>query len=224
MSAIVITGAAGGIGSALARAMATYDHKLTLADVAGLVLPATAAAACYSRADVTCPKQMRGVAADTVRSYGCIDIWFHCAGKGQNRRALDLDEADLMRMMQINAWGTLNAVQAVMPHFRRQRHGTFLAVSSALTEDIAWRSPHRSAYAASKLAMEALLLAVRQDVREIPTIRFEFLRLPGVDTDFARNADYFEPGAVSSSPKLLSAEEAADLLIAASDDLVMAAA
>jgi NAD(P)-dependent dehydrogenase (short-subunit alcohol dehydrogenase family) len=207
---IVITGAASGIGAACVRAL-TDDCNLTLSDVRVIS---------YTRhpfllTDVCGVHGMRQLANFAIEKYGSIDAWIHCAGRGINRRTFELNPSDMIEMFHVNSIGTLNALQACVPHFRRAGRGCFLAVSSALVGEPA-RSPHRSAYTVSKAAMEMMLDIAQEEciAQKYSDIHISFLRLPGVDTNFSRAALHAAPGAVSSSPTLLTADEAASLLVA----------
>jgi NAD(P)-dependent dehydrogenase (short-subunit alcohol dehydrogenase family) len=127
----------------------------------------------------------------------------------------------MIEMFSVNTIGALNALQACVPHFRRAGRGCFLAVSSALVGEPA-RSPHRSAYTVSKAAMEMMLRIAQEEciAQKYPDIHISFLRLPGVGTNFSRDALHAAPGAASSSATLLTADEAASLLVAMLNDLV----
>lgn len=195
---IVITGAAGGIGSALAAALT--GHNLTLADL---------------ECDVRDPQAMTRLADTAFGAFGGIDLWLHCAGRGINRNPMATTGEDLAAMVEINAGGVLHAMQACLPYFKAAGRGRFLAISSALVGDL-HRSPHRFAYTASKAVMEAVVdLFDAQETVGFRNISLEWIRLPGVATSFAANALHATPSGVSSSPSLLIPEDAARLLLAA---------
>lgn len=190
---LVITGASGGIGAALARRLGEQGMKLVLAarresqlrDVERDATARGAAGTCVFPADVTRREdvlRLRDVAIDT---FGHIDVWVNNAGRGITRNVLDLTDGELDEMMAVNVKSALYGIQAVVPHFVKRGHGQIVNVSSFLG-----RVPvasFRSAYSAAKAALNSLTTNLRMDLREHPDIHITLV-MPGlVTTEFARN-------------------------------------
>ena len=190
---VVITGASGGIGAALARRLAEKGMKLVLAarreaqlrEVERDVKARGAAATCVFPADVTHREdvlRLRDVAMD---AFGHIDVWVNNAGRGITRDVLDLTDGELDEMIAVNVKSALYGIQAVVPHFIKRGRGQIVNVSSFLG-----RVPvagFRSAYSAAKAALNSLTTNLRMDLRDHPDIHVTLV-MPGlVTTEFARN-------------------------------------
>ena len=186
---IVITGASTGIGEALARLCAKRGAKLVitarrepeLAAVANSIGAKHVVADAASRADT---ERVRDAA---LEAYGALDVWVANAGRGISRAVGDLTDADIDDMMQTNFKSVLYGIQAVLPRFKETKRGHMIAVSSMLGRiPIA---PIRSAYSASKAAVNSIMTSLRLDLRtEFPDIHVTTV-MPGVvSTDFGKNA------------------------------------
>jgi short-subunit dehydrogenase len=190
---IVITGASGGIGAALARRLADDGARLVLAarreaalrEVARQAKDRGAAGTCVFTADVTHREdvlRLRDIAIDT---FGHIDVWVNNAGRGIARSVLDLTDGEIDEMMAVNVKSALYGIQAIVPHFIKRGRGQIVNVSSFLA-----RIPiasFRSAYSAAKAALNSLTTNLRMDLRDYPDIHVTLV-MPGlVTTDFARN-------------------------------------
>lgn len=188
---IVITGASSGIGAALAHRLEAQGHNLVLGARRRELLEEVAGAAgdravslvtdVTRRADV---ERLRDAALD---AFGHVDVWVNNAGRGISRQPLELTDADVDEMMDVNFRSALYGMQAIVPHFKERGAGHVINVSSFLG-----RVPlvtFRSAYNAAKAALNALTANVRMELREdFPDIHVSLV-MPGVvATDFHRNA------------------------------------
>ena len=108
----IVTGAASGIGRAIARLFARNGATVVVADVTEAVLeggdPTVAlirnegGAAIFRQTDVSDAAAVEGLVADTVRINGRLDVVVNNACIRHPRRLTDLDEADWDRMMAVN--------------------------------------------------------------------------------------------------------------------------
>ena len=188
---IVITGASSGIGAALAeevghrgaRVVLAARRKAELAEVASRCgLDAMAVVADVTRrADVD---KLRDLA---IEKFGGIDVWVNNAGVAIWRAPSQLTDEDIDEMIRINVKSALYGMQAVLPHFKKKRRGHLIDVSSGLSRFPF--APNRSAYSASKAALNMLHASLRGELAvEFPEIKTTLV-LPGVvATDFGRNA------------------------------------
>ena len=115
----LITGAAGGLGSACAAVLAEAGARLALNDVDADRLAAQArvlrdagAEAIPVAADLSSPEAGRRLVDQTVADLGRLDILVACAGIMQTKPLLDLSEADWRRMIDVNLSGVFWLVQA----------------------------------------------------------------------------------------------------------------
>lgn len=171
--AIIITGAAGGLGRQYAVRFAKEGARLTIADVqdtAGTaeLCRAEGAEVLPLRVDVSSEEEMNGMARQTAEQYGRIDGLLNNAGMMRGlsvRSILDVDMETWDRVFAVNARGTFLGVRAVYPYMREQRSGTIVNVSSGSTLRIARApddlNPH---YVASKSAITGITRAVAREL------------------------------------------------------------
>ena len=193
---IVITGASGGIGAAIARQCAGRGDKVVLA-ARRLVELKQVAAECGNDAlavvtDVTRRADVEHLRNEALRVFSQVDVWINNAGRALSRQVLDLTDEDFDLMMAINTKSALYGIQAIVPYFKEHAVGHLINVSSALGR-IPFAS-YRSAYSASKAALNSLTANLRMDLRAAyPNIHISVVMPPMVSSDFARNALYGTP-------------------------------
>lgn len=90
-------------------------------------------------------------------------MWVNNAGRGISRMVSELTDEDFDEMMQVNVKSVLYGMQAALPHFRTRGQGHIINVSSMLGR--VPFAPIRSAYSASKHAMNALTANLRMELR-----------------------------------------------------------
>lgn len=159
MRTAVITGGAGGLGRALGAALIARGWHCMALDrtTDGLTPgPQLTAIAC----DLTDPAQ-RLAAVDRVLAAGGVDLLIHAAGITHIGALEDQTEAALRRVMEINFFAAAALSRALLQPLRARR-GTHLALSS-----VAGFAPlyHRTAYAASKHALEGFFASLRSEER-----------------------------------------------------------
>ena len=212
---IVITGASGGIGAALAQELGRKGHKLVLAarreDRLEAVAGEFGARALAVPTDMTRREDAIRLRDAALATFGQVDGWINNAGRGITRKVLDLTDEDVDAMISINLKSALYGIQAIVPHFQSRGRGVLVNVSSFLG-----RVPLasvRSAYSAAKAALNSLTANLRMDLRvEYPDIHV-CLVMPGmVATDFARNSgDAAIPAAAAAHGSQTADEVAAQI-------------
>jgi NADP-dependent 3-hydroxy acid dehydrogenase YdfG len=189
---IVITGASAGIGAALAETAAKRGAR-------GVVLAARRVAELSAVAeklgnvalvvptDVTRRADNELLRDRALAKFGAIDVWVNNAGRGISRMVSQLSDADIDDMMTVNVKSVLYGIQAVLPHMKERKRGHIITVSSGLSRFPF--APQRSAYSASKAAVNLLMASLRVELRdEFPEIHTTTV-LPGVvATEFGVNA------------------------------------
>ena len=188
---VVITGASGGIGAALARLLGTEGHQVVLAARRENELKEAARHAGSEAtpvvADVTSRADVQRIKDTALETFGRVDVWINNVGRGISRPVLDLTDDDVDQMMSVNLKSALYGMQVIVPYFQQQGRGHLINVSSFLG-----RVPLvtiRSIYSAAKAALNVLTANVRMDLREkYPNIHVSLV-MPGmVLTDFGKNA------------------------------------
>ncbi|PJJ58337.1 2,3-dihydro-2,3-dihydroxybenzoate dehydrogenase [Mumia flava] len=158
-SSTLITGAAGGIGRAVARRVLAAGGRVALLDSDHEQLERVAAELGAGDRVATLPTDVtdaeavqRSLAAATAR-FGTVDHAVCAAGVLRPATVLDGSPADWEHHLQVNATGTFHTLRAVVPPMIDRRRGAVVVVGSNAAQ-----VPRRSmaAYAASKAAAAAL--------------------------------------------------------------------
>src|ERR1019366_6634580 len=124
---VVITGASGGTGAALAELLAARNMRVVLVarrEGALHAVPARGGAnAVAVVGDVTERDQVRRVVAATLARHGTIDVWVNNVGQGISRPPTQLTDDDIDAMMRVNVKSALYGMQEVLPHFTSRNAG-----------------------------------------------------------------------------------------------------
>ena len=158
---VVITGAAGGIGQATARAFAQAGARLVLVDRdAGAGAEITDAIrreggeARFLAADVTRSAEVQAYVTAALDAYGRIDCFFNNAGiEGKVAPTAEYDEAVFDAVLAVNVKGVFLGLRHVLPVMLRQKAGA--VVNTASVAGLVG-TPGMPAYVASKHAVIGL--------------------------------------------------------------------
>lgn len=153
---VVINGAGGALGSALASRFANEpDTDLVLSDVSQASLDATVAALPGDRgavetqlADVSDYAQVEAVIARATDAFGRVDVLISNAGVlSPNGRIHNLATDDWERAFRVNVLGGVHAIKAVVPVMRAQRAGS-IVLTASVSGMTAWS--HAGPYCVTK--------------------------------------------------------------------------
>jgi NAD(P)-dependent dehydrogenase (short-subunit alcohol dehydrogenase family) len=168
MRSWIITGCSTGIGRAVAtHVLAIGDRAAVTArrpsDVADIV------AAHPDRAialplDVADPAQVTAAVTQAEARFGAIDVLVNNAGYGYVASIEEGDEAEIKAMYEVNLFGALRMMRAVLPGMRARRQGRIIQISS-LAGRIS--NPATGHYSGSKFALEAVSEALSREVEEL---------------------------------------------------------
>ena len=132
--AALVTGAARGIGAAIARRFVAEGAHVMLADVDQTAVQALAAdlgeSALAVSLDVTDAEDWRAAVDALTEAAGGVDILVNNAGLYARERLQDIGEADWDRIMAVNAKGPFLGVQAVFASMRSRGGGSIVNISS----------------------------------------------------------------------------------------------
>jgi meso-butanediol dehydrogenase/(S,S)-butanediol dehydrogenase/diacetyl reductase len=161
----LVTGAAGGIGRAIACALAAAGHVLAIADLDQAGLDATAAAAgtrCEQLVlDVTDAAAVTDAVGRVGERLGVPHVVVNAAGISTMAQLVDVSEADWDAMMAVNAKGTFLVMRAVLPAMIARRAGSIVNIASVAGIEGAELLSH---YSASKFAVVGLTQAAAKEV------------------------------------------------------------
>jgi meso-butanediol dehydrogenase/(S,S)-butanediol dehydrogenase/diacetyl reductase len=115
---VVVTGGAGGIGSAACSAIAAEGGKVVVADLDGDAAKAVAeeikadgGSATSIGVDVTDRAQVRAMVQAAVEAFGALNVIFNNAGMNRPRSFMDVDEANFDEIVRVNTWGVIVCTQ-----------------------------------------------------------------------------------------------------------------
>jgi 3-oxoacyl-[acyl-carrier protein] reductase len=133
----LVTGAARGIGRAIALRLADDGADLALFDMAPPEDTATAVRAKGRRAivipgDVTRADDARGAIEKTIAELGKLDVLVNNAGITRDGLLMRMGEADWDLVLDVNLKGTFLFCQAVVRHFLKQRSGRIISIASVV--------------------------------------------------------------------------------------------
>jgi len=193
-SAAAVTGAASGIGRALALELAARGCDLALADrdEAGLQTVAAEINRTHSRkvtahrVDVSEPQQIADFAQAATSAHPGLNIVVNNAGVALLGQFNEIDQAQMDWLMNINFWGVVHATRAFLPHLARQREAHIVNLSS-IFGIIA--PPGQTAYAAAKFAVRGFSESLRHELQMAASpIRLSVVHPGGVSTNIVRNS------------------------------------
>ncbi len=131
---VVVTGAASGMGRAIARAAGGEGARLVLSDLDGDRLKTTAAELAgpvrHRRADVTDLAEIDAVFALAEREFGQVDGLVTCAGIITTRPVLEVTPEEWDRAFAVNAKGTFFTVQAALKRMLPRGQGRIVTIGS----------------------------------------------------------------------------------------------
>ena len=163
----LVTGGASGIGSGIARVLATAGALVAIGD-----LDAAAAAAAASRlpgpgAKLGVPLDVtdRGAADQAVtrieRELGPVSVLVNNAGISSVAPFLDISDQDWDRLMAVNLRGVLIMTQRVLPWMLRRRSGRIISISSMAGKE---GLPNLAHYCATKFGVIGLTQSLAKEV------------------------------------------------------------
>ncbi|NKZ03178.1 SDR family NAD(P)-dependent oxidoreductase [Actinomadura latina] len=161
---VLITGAARGIGAALAARLHERGARVALAGLEPGLLAAVAAdcgSAPWWTCDVTDRSRVEEVVNLAVQELGGLDVVVANAGVAAQMPIIGGDPSVLEQSLRVNVLGVYNTLRAAGPHISHER-GYALAVASLAA---AVHAPLLGAYSASKAAVEAMGNTLRAELR-----------------------------------------------------------
>ncbi|OUS27213.1 short-chain dehydrogenase [Gammaproteobacteria bacterium 45_16_T64] len=188
-----ITGAASGIGRALALELAQQGCHIALSDVDETGLAETASqAAAYGikvttqKLDVADREAVHAWADTVVNDHGKVNMIFNNAGVALGGTVAKTDYSDYEWIMNINMWGVVYGTKAFLPYIQESGEGHIVNISSIFG---IFAQPTQSAYNMSKFAVRGFTESLRQELDiSKDNVSATCVHPGGIKTNIAKNA------------------------------------
>jgi short-subunit dehydrogenase len=216
----IVTGASTGIGRETARLFARAGANVVLAarNAERLARVAQELQAYRGRSlavptDVTDSQAVEAMVKRAAEEFGSVDILLNNAGLGLYARLADGSMENVRYLFEVNVFGALNCIRAVVPYMKQQRRGQIINVSS-LAGRIA--APYEGAYAATKFALTAISDALRLELFDYGITVITVYPGP-IETPFRENAlkEMEMPAAASLVVRHIPAVRVAEAIVKA---------
>lgn len=193
-AAAAVTGAASGIGRALANELAARGCDLALADRDEAGLQAVAAeigraggrSLTTHRVDVGVPGEIEAFAQAAIAAHPALNILINNAGVALLGQFGEIDQAQMEWLVNINFWGVVHGCRAFLPQLSRQREAHIVNLSS-IFGIIA--PPGQTAYAAAKFAVRGFSESLRHELAVAGSpVRLSVVHPGGIATNIVRNS------------------------------------
>jgi NAD(P)-dependent dehydrogenase (short-subunit alcohol dehydrogenase family) len=188
-----VTGAASGIGRALAVAFAGEGCHVAISDVneAGLketaALIGSQAVRCSTHVvDVADRRQVARYAADAVKIHGAVHVLVNNAGVTLIDTLEEAGYADLEWILAINLWGVIYGCKEFLPYLRRQEEAHIVNISSV---NGIFTNPNNGAYCTAKFAVRGFTETLGQELAGT-SVRVSCVHPGGIRTNIVRNARF----------------------------------
>jgi NAD(P)-dependent dehydrogenase (short-subunit alcohol dehydrogenase family) len=198
----VVTGAAGGIGRAIAVSLARRGCHLALADIDDAALAHTAAEIRGNQAqdkvrvsrhhlDVSDRAAVSAFPTQVTAEHGGVDVLVNNAGVALGGTFVEVAERDFDWLLGINFWGVVQMTRAFLPLLQKSEEARLVNISSVFG---LIAPPGQTAYCASKFAVRGFSESLRHELAGTP-VGVTVVHPGGVATSIAKNARL--PGSLS---------------------------
>ena len=212
---VILTGAAGGIGTALAREFAGRGARLALCDLNAAALEALAGelGALHMVCDVTVESHIQALVAEVEARLGPVDIFFSNAGfsSGEPDHAASAPDRIWQASWEVHVMAHVYACRALLPAMRARGQGYLVQMASAagLLNQIGDAAYSTSKHAAVGFA-EALAISHGHEGLKVSVVCPQYVATPMLGYD--------DPAAAAPVPGLLSPEVTAQRVAEAMEE------
>lgn len=162
---VIVTGANNGIGLAMTRTLLQDGYRVAACDLAGENLHELEAAhperLLYTPCDVTVDEQVAALVGEVIRQWGQVDVLVNNACLALFRPFEEASLEDTRREFEVNYFGYIRMIRAVLPKMKAQGEGIIHNVSSGVGVT-GFAGIH--GYASTKGAIEALTRTLAQEL------------------------------------------------------------
>jgi NAD(P)-dependent dehydrogenase (short-subunit alcohol dehydrogenase family) len=187
----VVTGAASGIGRALAVELAGEGCHLAISDINPTGLADTATMIKNSgitvtthTVDVADREQVYEFAEDVVKDHHRVDIVINNAGTSLGGSLEEVSAEEFEWLMGINFWGVVHGSMAFLPLLKQQPEANLVNISSVHG---LFTNPGVGPYCSSKFAVKGFTQALCQEMKQTPVV-VSSVHPGGIRTNIVRNS------------------------------------
>lgn len=215
----LVTGAARGIGSAIAGRLATAGATVAIADLDPPAVPSSTVSLAL-KADISVSEDVTRMVNTVLGRLGQIDILVNNAGiVGPEAPVRDLSEADWDRVISTNLKGVFLCSRAVVPHMAKRKRGAIVSIASISGKE---GNANMAAYSVSKAGVICFTKALAKEVLD-DKIRVNCVAPALIETEMTLSLDperaailtskipmgrLGKPGEVAALVHFLASEEA----------------
>jgi short-subunit dehydrogenase len=184
---VVVTGASGGLGRAIAHSFARRGARVGLLarDREGLEEAASevrerGGEALVVPTDVAEADQVEAAAKAVEERFGAIDVWVNDAMSTVFARFLDVDPEEFKRATEVTYLGTVYGTMVALKRMTARDRGKIVQVGSALS----YRAiPLQAAYCGAKFAIRGITDSIRTELlHDHSKVEITMVQLPGMNT------------------------------------------
>ncbi|HBF38766.1 MAG TPA: oxidoreductase [Firmicutes bacterium] len=157
---VLITGCSSGIGKDLAARLSQNEYTV-VATARNLATVTNLPAALKLSLDVTDNQSIATAVHEVIERFGRIDVLINNAGYAVRSTVEEVPETQIHQMFDVNVFGVIRMVRAVVPFMRKAGSGQIINISSVAGKMVI---PISGPYCASKFALEALSDALRLEL------------------------------------------------------------
>ena len=191
--AAAVTGAASGIGRALAIELSARGCDLALADrdeaglqeIAAELARTTSRKISVHRVDIGERSEIAAFAAAAIAAHPSLNILVNNAGVALLGQFNEIDQAEIEWLFNINFWGVVHSTRAFLSHLATRPEAHIVNVSS-IYGIIA--PPGQTAYSSAKFAVRGFSESLRHELQAASSpVRLSVVHPGGVSTNIVRN-------------------------------------
>lgn len=203
---VVITGAANGLGKALAIEFYKQGCHLALIDVNfnGLEsikreLEVSQQLISIHRADISNEENIIATRLEILSNHKHIDILVNNAGISISQNFEQIDLRDYKQLFNINFWGTVHCTKHLLPDLKKQSNSRLVNIIS----DFAFMGfPGKTAYGSSKSAVLGFTNALKTELADT-NVKICFVVPPPLDTELVKNSKHIDDKKRESEARFL---------------------
>jgi NAD(P)-dependent dehydrogenase (short-subunit alcohol dehydrogenase family) len=158
---VLVTGASSGLGQAVAEYL--FQKGFIVFGTSRQPKYETKNGIIFKALDVTNPESIEACIKAIISEKGRIDVLINNAGVGITGPLEEITSAKAKAHFDTNFFGTLNIINAVLPHMRSKRDGFIVNITSIAAH---MGLPYRGLYSASKASLAKVTEAYRMELKE----------------------------------------------------------